>query len=307
MDNPYTMSECESMLDAGTWPGGYVKDDAGKVTYVMKSATVYGYSGSGSGSGSGGSDFEFSTGSYDWIDPDTETGSEDDGKRPSTGNEGGTGIGTGGHGGGGSIGIVMPVMTQSEFDGISNACSKLPAVCSMLKTLHDAKKIVTYPTEAFSAAARYNSSKKRLEVSIASVDDRVSQTVCHELVHYVQDQMGLLADTSCNSEFQAHLMVCYMEAYKGMGGYDMPGFDKTDDNEITSPFYEYFDSIKAGKPETWILMEKKLDKADWEKYTEHFRENWTNSSAKPAYTNPYDSSMPWHWKEMFEAFGLIKK
>ena len=28
-ENPCSMSECDSMLDAGTWPGGYVKDDAG--------------------------------------------------------------------------------------------------------------------------------------------------------------------------------------------------------------------------------------------------------------------------------------
>ena len=45
-DNPYSMSECEKMLDAGTWPGGYVRDDAGTVSYVMKSVTVQGYSGS---------------------------------------------------------------------------------------------------------------------------------------------------------------------------------------------------------------------------------------------------------------------
>ena len=50
IENPYSMSECEKMLDAGTWPGGYVRDDAGTVSYVMKSVTVQGYSGSGSGS-----------------------------------------------------------------------------------------------------------------------------------------------------------------------------------------------------------------------------------------------------------------
>ena len=42
IDNPYSMSECEKMLDAGTWPGGYVRDDAGTVSYVMKSVTVQG-------------------------------------------------------------------------------------------------------------------------------------------------------------------------------------------------------------------------------------------------------------------------
>ena len=106
-ENPYSMSECESMLEAGTWPGGYVKDDAGNVSYVMKSVTVQGYSGYGSGCGWHGSDYEFCTGSYEWHEPDTdEKGCEDDKKDLPTGNEGGTGAGgnTGGgfSGGGGN-------------------------------------------------------------------------------------------------------------------------------------------------------------------------------------------------------------
>lgn len=96
-ENPYSWSEYSKMLDDGTWKGGYVKDDAGKVAYAMADASCVGYS--GSGSGSSGSDFEFSTGSYEWHYPDTETGSDDNGKQPGTGNEGGTG--TGGNMGGG--------------------------------------------------------------------------------------------------------------------------------------------------------------------------------------------------------------
>lgn len=107
IENPYSMSECESMLEAGTWPGGYVRDDAGTVSYVMKSVTVQGYSGSGSGCDWHGSDYEFCTGSYEWHEPDTdEKGCEDDKKDLPTGNEGGTGAGgnTGGgfSGGGGN-------------------------------------------------------------------------------------------------------------------------------------------------------------------------------------------------------------
>lgn len=87
--NPYSMSECDAMLDNGTWPGGYVKDDSGTVSYVMQSVTVQGYSGSGSGSEEHGSDYEFSTGSHEWHEPDDEeNGSEDDGNRPPSGNEG---------------------------------------------------------------------------------------------------------------------------------------------------------------------------------------------------------------------------
>ena len=89
MENPYSMSECDEMLDNGTWPGGYVKDDSGQVSYVTKSVTVWGYSGSGSGSEEHGSDFEFSTGSHEWHEPDDEeNGSEEDGNRPPSGNEG---------------------------------------------------------------------------------------------------------------------------------------------------------------------------------------------------------------------------
>ena len=75
----------------------------------------------------------------------------DDGKGV-TGNEGGNpggnpgGFPGGNPGGGGSPGgISLSVMTQSEFDNISKACAVTPAVSSMLKTLYDGKKIVTYP------------------------------------------------------------------------------------------------------------------------------------------------------------------
>lgn len=101
------MSEYEQMLDNGTWKGGYVKDDAGDVTYAMGGeATCNGYSGCGSGSDEG-SDFEFSDGSYNWHEPDS--GSDDDGKGSTgngggNGNDGGTGTGTGGNTGGGTGG-----------------------------------------------------------------------------------------------------------------------------------------------------------------------------------------------------------
>ena len=99
-ENPYSMSECEKMLNAGTWPGGYVKDDAGQVSYVMKSVTVQGYSGSGSGSNWHGSDFEFCSGSYEWHEPDTDNkGCDEDGKGTPSGNEGG-GTDTSGNAGG---------------------------------------------------------------------------------------------------------------------------------------------------------------------------------------------------------------
>ena len=312
MENPYSMSECDSMLDNGTWPGGYVKDDSGEVTYVMKSVTVWGYSGSGSGSDWGsdddwGSDNDDGSGSDDWSGSDDG----DDGKGV-TGNEGGNPGGNpggspgGNPGGGGSPGgISLSVMTQSEFDNISKACAVTPAVSSMLKTLYDGKKIVTYPTGTYTSAARYNSSKKRLEISRQSVNDNVESKIYHELVHYVQDQKGLLADTSCNSEFQAYLMVCYIQAYKGYAGGSMPGFDKDDYNKIIVPFYGYFDDIKEGKSGVWSRMEKTLNNAEWGNYTKKFRTYWEGKTNNRAYTSDYNSTSPWRWKEMFQAFGLI--
>lgn len=74
MENPYSMSECESMLDAGTWPGGYVQDDGVKVSYVMNSMSVQGYSGSGSGSDWHESDDELITGSDDCVGSDMAGG-----------------------------------------------------------------------------------------------------------------------------------------------------------------------------------------------------------------------------------------
>lgn len=122
IDNPYSMSECEKMLDAGTWPGGYVRDDAGTVSYVMKSVTVQGYSGSGSGSNWHGSDFEFCSGSYEWHEPDTDKkGCDEEGKGTPSGNEGG-GTDTGGNAGGGAGGggnISSQVIFAGRFSSLS--------------------------------------------------------------------------------------------------------------------------------------------------------------------------------------------
>ena len=74
-ENPYSLDECDRMLEAGTWPGGYVRFDDGEVAYTPKGqAVANGYSGSGSGSDWHGSDSanEFSTGSYEWHEPDTD-------------------------------------------------------------------------------------------------------------------------------------------------------------------------------------------------------------------------------------------
>jgi len=111
-DNPFSSVAYNEMHSIRTWPGGYVKDDAGVVSYVMKSVIVYGYSGSGSGSDWHGSDFEFCTGSYEWHEPDIDNrGSDEDGKgNLSDSGKNGTGIGgnTGGGGGGGGGGGYRP-------------------------------------------------------------------------------------------------------------------------------------------------------------------------------------------------------
>ena len=126
MENPYFMSECDELLDNGTWPGGYVKDDSGQVSYVTKSVTVWGYSGSGSGSEEHGSDFEFSTGSHEWHEPDDEeNGSEEEGNRPPSGNEGenqtdgnyGGGAGGGGHSSSSNI-VIEPNAGEGSEDEV---------------------------------------------------------------------------------------------------------------------------------------------------------------------------------------------
>ena len=138
-ENPYSMSECEKMLDTGTWPGGYVKDDAGQVSYVMKSVTVQGYSGSCSGSNWHGSDFEFCSGSYEWHEPDTDNkGCDEEGKgTPSDNGNGGTSTGgnTGGGTGGGhyshgsySVGNAVSYLishaTETYISGKNGHCAR---------------------------------------------------------------------------------------------------------------------------------------------------------------------------------------
>ena len=318
-ENPYSMSECDSMLEAGTWPGGYVKDDAGQVSYVMKSVTVQGYSGSGSGCNWHGSDFEFCSGSYEWHEPDTDNkGCDEDGKGTSSGNEGG-GTDTGGNAGGGTGGWngntgggtggdnSMPVLTQGDFDKLEKVCSITPAISTMLRKLYDAKRIVTYPTEEKRASGRYNSITGKLELSESSVNDANRNTIFHELVHYVQDTMKTLTHNSCNSEFQAHLMTCYIQLYKGDIAYKMPGVDDHDEDikAVIYPVSDYFDDTKGAAYRKWSLLEEKLNSANWTEIVNHFRESWKGKSVKPAYVNPYNAEAPFYWREMFEAFGLL--
>ena len=119
IDNPYSLSECDSMLDAGTWPGGYVRCDDGSVIYTPKGqAVVYGYSGSGSGSGWHGSDYEFCTGSYEWHEPDTDTkGCDEDGKDTPSGS------GTGGNAGGGTGGGYHPATPMPMMGKMAHFCT----------------------------------------------------------------------------------------------------------------------------------------------------------------------------------------
>ena len=93
--NPYTMSEYESMADAGTWQGGYVIDDSGTVTYIMKEVRVSGYSCGSYKSGSGSWDFQFASYTSFSGDPSLNDDDDDDGY-----GNGGIGGGTGGSGGG---------------------------------------------------------------------------------------------------------------------------------------------------------------------------------------------------------------
>lgn len=100
MSNPYTMSEYESMADAGTWQGGYVKDDNGTVTYMMKDLIVTGYSSGSYKSGSSSGDYQFA--SYTSFSGDPSLNEDEDGD-DSYGNGGGSGS-TGGSGSSGNSG-----------------------------------------------------------------------------------------------------------------------------------------------------------------------------------------------------------
>lgn len=119
------MSEYEQMLDNGTWKGGYVKDDAGDVTYAMGGeATCNGYSGYGSGSDEGsddeegcGSDDEEGCGSDNEDNPDSDGkgGTGNEGNETPGGNPGGTPGGIpGGNPGGGPGGTPGGYSSNSQ-------------------------------------------------------------------------------------------------------------------------------------------------------------------------------------------------
>ncbi|KGI22888.1 hypothetical protein [Hoylesella timonensis] len=121
-ENPYTEEEFETMLDNGTWPGGYVQN----MGYVMKEVVV-----SSSYPDSGVVD---SDDSWSWSDPwDSSSDPWDSSSEPwdgtnSSGNSGnnhnggsqGVDVNSGGHGGGGVISGNKPVsdvIPTSAFKG----------------------------------------------------------------------------------------------------------------------------------------------------------------------------------------------
>ena len=73
------------------------------------------------------------------------------------------------------------------------------------------------------------------------------------------------------------------------------------------PVSDYFDDTKRAAYRNWPLLEKKLNSANWTEIVNHFRESWKGKSVKPAYVNPYNAEVPFYWREMFEAFGLLYK
>lgn len=106
-ENPYTMEEYEALLDAGTWQGGFVRDDAGSVVYTMKEVTVNGYSGYSGYSGYGSSGSGFGSLGAGWWGSDPMNGGNTDGDNTDEGghhsgghNTGGGGTNTSGGGGG---------------------------------------------------------------------------------------------------------------------------------------------------------------------------------------------------------------
>lgn len=48
-----------------------------------------------------------------------------------------------------------------------------------------------------------------------------------------------------------------------------------------------------------------MSSANWTEIVNHFRESWEGKNVKPAYVNPYNAEVPFYWREMFEAFGLL--
>ena len=90
--NPYTQEEYESMLDAGTWPGGYVQG----MGYVLPCVEVW-------GSSSGSSDYDSDSWSDPWGDASDPWGdTEEDKPTGPTGGGGGSNNNNGGSQGGGS-------------------------------------------------------------------------------------------------------------------------------------------------------------------------------------------------------------
>lgn len=295
MNNPYTMEEYEKLLDEGKWSGGYVKDDGGVVTYIMKDISVSGYSTS-SGSYDYGSippytSFSGET-SYWWSGNNSNSGNENG----NSGNQGSQGSG----GGGGNSGGYSYLQSEISSE-LRELYLKLPIGMRNILRINKIK-IVYDESYALSDSARYtyNAGTKTITMSSTNLD-----ALRRESIHACQDHFGMLDSGNSNllPEFHEHIMgdiylYCNIREYISgeleMGAYHTKFNDESGNYSIEG----FFDRC---------IYNECIDLSYWEANIQEvfisFRQD-VNPETNYDVNAEWDSSYQWHWAEFFEILGI---
>ena len=213
--------------------------------------------------------------------------------------------GGGGSGGGGN--------SQSQSNNSSNGNLTIQNILDLLsgkpgkfygllKELYDAGKIVYVESLK---NARYFQESKTLKIG----PNYTLDVVTHELIHYLQDKMGMLDfdNSSSNNEFQTYLLnYIYGWSY----GLPAPPMGLSNDTEWWDEFQlKIVDYVEMGSTTISKEILDLLNEIDYDvrvkNFSDYYKEISKDWDLKPSSNwNSYDKNYNYSWKEFMEEIGF---
>lgn len=145
--------------------------------------------------------------------------------------------------------------------------------------------------------------------------DFTSGAVVHELIHYIQDKLGILDMKTCSSdnEYQAYVINYIFMTAMGEVDYTAPqGVMGNDGWENFQKIVKTHCKNINGEITYDSFLIKALNELNHKKLSESFRNYWeamdrnSNSTNKSVYYKTHDDNYNWHWEQILKALGFKK-
>ena len=315
--NPYTLEEYEALADEGLWQGGFVKIGENDPVYIMREVDVIGYSGcSGYGSSGSGSDDIWGSDNEGSDNPWNQGGSHGgDETGGGGGNSGGINTGTSGNGntsGGGnpSGGNANDLITETEAASLIRMAS-IPSskLANFLKELQQNGRIVRTTPTSKHKFGYYNRDEKKIYIT----KNTRFYHIWHELVHLLQDELGLLGNDkngisrSSNNEFQAYIIQNIIDMM--LGNLRGQSFASTglSSNIADDLYVQIITPLSTDNSGIYWIEQSIIDflnNGDKETWVNGFIHYWESIPHPDEYTRPYNPNYDWQWEVFFDFFGI---